>query len=161
MEENLVAVENGAPVHRHLRGHGGFRANGNDDKGRFVFVSAVRIFHGDMRRVQKTGLPDQHVDVVAPELRFRYIDFGLDDVIHAKGRSAIENLFLDPIVDPVNFPIMKPRQVEDRLPHRLAGDGAGVDANAAEAFALLDDGDFLARFGGLNGGALARGYPSR
>ena len=47
--------------------------------------------------------------------------------------------------------------MQHRFAKGLGGDGACVDADAADHPPLLDDGDALAHFGGLNGGALARG----
>ena len=68
----------------------------------------MQVFHRDMRRVNETGLPGEHVDVVAPQLGFRYVDFGLDDVIHAEREVRHRDFFLHPIIDPVNFPVVKP-----------------------------------------------------
>ena len=49
-----------------------------------------------------------------------------------------------------------PRElVEHRDAQRLGGDRAGVDRDAAEPLAALDDGDALAELGGLDGGLLA------
>ena len=44
---------------------------------------------------------------------------------------------------------------DDRLAQRLAGDGAGVDAHAADAARFLDHRRPLAELGGLHGGALS------
>jgi hypothetical protein len=47
------------------------------------------------------------------------------------------------------------RKVNYRFPHRLAGDGAGVDANAAKDFAFLNQRDILAGLRGLDSSPLA------
>src|SRR5262245_32031005 len=47
------------------------------------------------------------------------------------------------------------RDPEHRLAERLAGDGAGGDAHAADDPTLLDDRRPVAELGGLHGGALA------
>ena len=44
-----------------------------------------------------------------------------------------------------------------RLAHRLARDGAGVDAGAADDVLAFDEGDLFTRFGGVNRRPLAGG----
>jgi hypothetical protein len=45
--------------------------------------------------------------------------------------------------------------MQDGFAHGLAGDGSGVDADAADDFALLDQDDAAAAFCPLNGRPLA------
>jgi hypothetical protein len=47
--------------------------------------------------------------------------------------------------------------MQNRFAHGLAGDGSGVDASSAKASHLLDYGNALAQFGGMDGRALSRG----
>ena len=42
-------------------------------------------------------------------------------------------------------------QMQDRFAQGFGRDGAGVDGRAAQHVVLLDDGDFLAELGRLNG----------
>ena len=51
----------------------------------------------------------------------------------------------------------EPREIEDGFAEGFAGDGAGVGADAADDLFALDDADFLAQFGGLDGGFLPGG----
>ena len=96
-----------------------------------------------------------HVDAVAGELRLRDVDFGLDHVLHAEGEVRHGDLFLDPVVDAVDALVAVAGEVQHGFAHGLAGDGAGVDAGAADDLALLDDGHALAVLGALDGRPLA------
>jgi hypothetical protein len=56
---------------------------------------------------------------------------------------------------PYDVLILIAGQVQDRLAHGLAGNGAGIDAHASHAFHFFHQGDALARLCRLYGSALA------
>ena len=68
---------------------------------------------------------------------------------------------LTSIIDAVDALVLVTGKVQHGFAHGLAGDRAGVDAGAADDFALLDDHHPAAALGALNGGALARPGRSR
>ncbi len=108
-------------------------------------------------RVFEAGDADQHLDVVARELRFGDVDLGLDDVLHAEGEVRHGDAFLHPVVHAVDGLVVVAGEVQHGLAHGLRGDGAGVDAGAADHLAHLDQRDLLAQLGAIDGGALACG----
>ena len=108
-----------------------------------------------MRRVGEAGLPGQHLHVVARQLRLRDIDLGLDDVLHPEGKIPHGDPVLDPVIHPVDRLVVITREVDYRFPHGLAGNRPGVDANAADNFALLNQRNFFAAFRRLNSRPLA------
>ena len=95
------------------------------------------------------------VDAVAGELGLGDVHFGLDDVLNAEGEIGHGDLLLDPIVHAVDGAVVVAGEVQDRLAHGLGGDGAGVDADAADRAHALDHGDLLSLLGGVDSGALS------
>ena len=73
------------------------------------------------------------------KLRLRHIHFGLDHMLHAERQIAHGDLLLHAIVDAVDVLVIEAGQVENRFPHGLAGNGARVDADAANYFAAFDE----------------------
>ena len=100
-------------------------------------------------RIRETRRAGQHLDAVARKLRLRDIDLGLDHVLHAERQIRHRDLFFHPVVDAIDVLILVSREMQHRFAHGLAGDGAGVDAGAADHFALFDQRDLLAGFGAL------------
>jgi hypothetical protein len=105
----------------------------------------------------KAGDAVDHVDAVARELRLGHVHFGLDDGLDAEGQVGHGDLFLDPVVHAVDGAVVVAGEVQDGFAHGLGGDGAGVDADAADDGAGLDDGHALLHLGGGHGGALPGG----
>jgi hypothetical protein len=79
------------------------------------------------------------------------------DVLGARQQVGDGDLFLDPVAGAVQLALAHAGQVEHRLAQRLGRDGAGVDADAAEHVAALDDRDRLAELGRRDRGLLAAG----
>ena len=155
--ENLVAVDDGAAVDGHLGRAGGLGADGDDDAVGFEGGFGLRAFDADLVGIDEAGDAVDDVDAVAGELRLGDVDFGLDDGLDAEGQVGHGDLFLDAVVDAVDGAVVVAGEVEDGLAHGLGGDGAGVDADAADDGAGLDDGHALVHLGGGHGGALAGG----
>jgi hypothetical protein len=59
------------------------------------------------------------------------------------------------VIAPVEGALAEAAEIEHRLAQRLAGNGAAMNANAAEFPLLLDDGRFLAEFRGADGALLS------
>src|SRR5262245_47432272 len=93
--------------------------------------------------VQKAGGSGQYIDFVANQLGPGDIRFGLDYMLDPESQVRNRDLFLDPIVDSVDVLIVVAGQMKYRLPHRLAGNGARVDAGPAEFIAFLNNRDAL------------------
>ena len=110
-----------------------------------------------MRRVFKTRHADQHLHVVARELRLGHVDFGLDHVLHAEGEVGHRDAFLHAIVHAVNRLVVVAGKMQHGFAHGLGRDGAGIDAGAADHFAAFHHGNLLAQFRAIDGGALAGG----
>src|ERR1019366_8916242 len=67
------------------------------------------------------------------------------------------DLFLDPVIDAVYGAVVVAGEVEHGLAHGLGRDGAGVDADAADDGARLDDYHTLVHLGCSHGCALTGG----
>ena len=153
--EHLVAVDDGAAVDGHLGRGGGLGADGDDDAVAFQRGVAREAF--DATWCGSTKLRDavDNVDAVAGELRFGDIDFGLDYGLDAKGEVGHGDLFLHAVVHAVDGAVVVAGEVEHGLAHGLGGNGAGVDADAADHGARFDHGYALLHFGGGHGSALS------
>ena len=155
--EDLVAVDDGAAVDGHLGRGGGLGADGDDDVVGFERGFSLRACDAHLVGIDEAGDAVDHVDAVARELGLGDVDFGLDDGLDAEGQVGHGDLFLDPVVDAVDGAVVVAGEVQHGLAHGLGGDGAGVDADAADDGAGLDDGHALVHLGGGHGGALAGG----
>ena len=89
------------------------------------------------------------------KLRLGDVDFGLDHLVDAEAQVRHGDLFLDVIVDAVDALVLEAGEVQHGFAHGLAGNGAGVDAGAADDFALLDHRHAAAALGALNGRTLS------
>ena len=134
---------------------GGLGAGGDDDGGRFEIALAARVFDAHVGGVEETGAPGDDLDAVARQLGLGDVDFGLDDLLDAEGQVRHGDLFLDVIVDAVDALVLEAGEVHDGFAHGLAGNGAGVDAGAADDFALFDHRHAAAALGALNGRTLS------
>ena len=61
------------------------------------------------------------------------VDLGLDHVLHAERQIRHRDLFLHAVVDAVDVLVVVAGKMQHRFAHGLAGNGAGVDADAAHA----------------------------
>ncbi len=107
--------------------------------------------------IEKSGRSEQDVDIIAVELGHGDVNLGADHVLNAEGQIGHRDFVFQPVIDAIDVLIEIARQVQHRFPHRLAGNGAGIDADSAHAFRFFDDGHVLAGFRSLNGRALAGG----
>ena len=108
-------------------------------------------------RIEETRHARDHLDSVASELGLRDVDLRLDHVLDPKSEVRHGDLFFHAVVHPVNILIVVAGQVQHGLPHRLAGNRAGIDAGPADHLPLFDERHPFAGLGALNGGALSGG----
>src|SRR5450631_1312675 len=155
--ENLVAVDDGAAVHRHLGRAGRLGSHSDDDVIGFESGFSLRACDMDMRGVDEVGDAMDNVNAVARKLRLGYVDFSFYDCLDAEGQVGHGDLFLDPVIDAVDGAVVVAGEVEHGLAHGLGGHGAGVDADATDYGARLDDDHALVHLGCSHGGALTGG----
>jgi hypothetical protein len=94
--------------------------------------------------------PDQHLDVVARQLRLRHVHFRFDHVLDPERQVLHRDLFLHPVRHAINVAVVVARQMHHGLAHRLARNGACIDTNSTHHLAPLRQRDTLPRLGRLN-----------
>ena len=107
--------------------------------------------------VDEAAVPDVELDAVAHQLAADHVDFLADDVLGAGQQVGGGDLLLDAVAGAVELTLAHAGEVDDRLAQRLGRDGPGVDADAAEHPAPLDDRHRLAELGRRDGGLLTAG----
>ena len=153
--EHLIAVDDVAAVDGHLGREGGLGADGDDDVLRLVDLRAAVFGDADVIGVVEAADAVEDIDAVAGELRFGDIDFGLDDVLDAEGEIGHGDPLLHAIVHAVDGAVVVAGEVEHCLAHGLRGDGAGVDADAADRAHALDHCDLLPLLGRVDSATLS------
>ena len=68
---------------------------------------------------------------------------------------AFNRRVLEEALDEGN-PLLESAEIQDCFPQSFAGDGSGVNTNAADRLFSIDDGHFLAHLGGADGALLSR-----
>src|ERR1700728_1584107 len=108
----------------------------------------------DVMIVCETGHAADDFDAVAGKLGLGDIDLSLDDVLDAEGKIGHGDLFLHAVIHAVDGAVVVAGEMQDGFAHRFAGDGAGVDADAADDAAHLNERYVLAPLDRGNSGAL-------
>ena len=155
--ENLIAVDDRAPVDRHPGGVGRLGPGGDDDVLRLVGLGAAFIGHLHVVGVFEAGDARQYIDAIARELRLGDIDLGLDHVLDAEGKVRHRDLFLDLVVHAIDGTVVVAGEMQHGFAHCLAGDGAGIYRNPAHVSVPFHHGCPLAQLIGIDSGALPRG----
>ena len=88
--------------------------------------------------VDERADPYQQFDAVAQKLRSNDFDFFGDDMLGSRQQVGRSDVLLDAVTRAVQFALVHPGEVENRLTQRLRRNGAGVDAHSPEHVALLD-----------------------
>ena len=114
-----------------------------------VTVDCVCAFEG--------GLAADQLDFVELEIFQDAAALHLDDFAFVVHEIVDRQIFFQRVVDSVQTALLEAGEIEGRFAKRLARDGAGVDAAAADDVGALDDGDAFAEVGGLGGGFFACG----
>ena len=136
--------------------HGRLGAGGDHDVFGAVSLLLCGVGHPDRVRIDKARDPANEFDVVARQLRLDDIHFGLDHVLDAESQIRHGDLFFDAIVHAIDVLVVIAGQMQHGLAKGLAGNGAGVDADAAHHFATLHQSHAFAHFRALDGRALPR-----
>src|SRR5689334_9097350 len=118
-----------------------------------------RIVNGTALRVRMVVDEDgvRHVFGVA---QVQHVGAGVAEVRDDIGALDLQDMRIPEagvVIDPVDALILKARQVQHGLAHGLAGDGAGVDAPAADHVFPRDQGDAFSVLGPVDGSPLPRG----
>src|SRR6478609_7482280 len=100
--------------------------------------------------IDETGRAADHVDAVAGHLILDDGDLVRDHVVGAEGEVLDRDVGFHTIAGAVEIALSEAGQVEDGLAQGFAGNGAGMDANAADHLLPLDDANVFSELGGLN-----------
>ena len=119
---------------------------------------AGMVHHGQAQRVgvHEGRLGIDHLHAVALQLVARHVDFMADHVFRAEKKVFHGNVLLDRVRLSVNAPQSISGKINDRLAQSLAGDGSGIDADAAQHSLALDEGSALVEFRRLDRRPLSR-----
>ena len=107
-------------------------------------------------RVGQSRLAPDDLDAVAIQVALDDPALVLDDRQLTVHQEADGQVLPQGVVDAVEPALAQTREIQRRLAKGLGGEGAGVDAGAAQVRRSLDQGHPLAEVGGL-GGALLPG----
>ncbi len=99
--QDLIAVQNGAPVDGDLRRDGGLGADRDDHIFRVAFGGAGQSGDAHGMGVDERGRAEQDIDAVAPKLGNGDVDLGADDMLHAERQIGHGDLVFHAVVDPV------------------------------------------------------------
>jgi hypothetical protein len=133
------------------------RPDGQDDIRSADCLNAVRHqLDPQPMWIDKHRVARQDVHAVADQLMPGDVDLVADDVVHAEKQIAHGDALLDRVRGPIDSAFAVSGQAESGFAQRLARNGAGVDADAANDGPLFDDGDSFVELGGLNGGPMPR-----
>ncbi len=155
--QNLVAVDDVAAVDRHLRIRGRFRPGGHHQIFSFQFAEARAVFDPQVMSIRERSRAMEQLYVVAAQLVLQHRGFVFDHAVHAKIQIAHRDVFFGVVICAVKRLVVKTGKMQNRLAHRLAGNGSGVDADAADHGLLFHHGHGFPDFRGLNGGSLPTG----
>ena len=125
-----------------------------------VHVGLV-VAHGQRVVVDEAPGAVQQLDPVAVELAADDLGLAADDVRRTGQQVLDGDVLLDPVVLAVEVAHVHAGQVEDGLAQGLGRDRAGVDADAADHVAALDDRRALAQLGRGDGRLLPPGPEPR
>ena len=127
------------------------RADGDDDSvgGDFPVSPPVEAGKAQLVRIDEGRVRLQQLDPVAQQLMAVHVELVGDDVVGADQQVRHRNVPLHPVRGAVDIALPVAGEVQHRLPERLARDGAGVDAGAADDRLTFHNGRLLAELGRL------------
>src|SRR5579871_3456504 len=101
----------------------------------------------------RIALVDHHA--IAAQLRLDDLDLARHHRVGAEDQVLHRNVFFQRVTPAVEGALAQAAQVQDGFAKGLAGNGAGVYANAADGALALDNGDFLAQLRRADGRLLS------
>jgi hypothetical protein len=119
-----------------------------------------RALHFDRVGVQELRGAAKQVDPVAAQLVANDAGFAFHDLRHAGGQIANGDAVLDDVIVSVKRAMAESGEVKNGFAQGLAGDGAAVDANAADHVVSIHHGHALAELRGGDSAFLTRGPAS-
>src|SRR5260370_5426878 len=108
---------------------------------------------GNGMRVLKGCLAADEFDLMECEVLQNALALHVDDFTLVVHEVVDSKILLEGVVDPVKAALLEAGKVESGFAQGLAGNSAGINAASAHMLGALDDGNALAKVGGL-GGAL-------
>src|SRR5579884_1387965 len=139
--QNLVAVDDRARVDRNFFGRGGFRTHGDHNNICAYLGRSARRGNLQCFWVLEAGNASQHFDSVASQLRLRNVDFGFDNMLHAKSKIGHRDLLFYAITYTVYVLIVVAGQMQNGFAHRLARNRTRINTDAADYFSPFDKGN--------------------
>ncbi len=146
-----------------VRTAGGARSAGDENVVRGMVARRLRevVRIGDLENVRILGAEPRvsidHFDAGALQLIGQHGVLALDDLGDAEHQILNLDLGLDAIAASVERALAEAAQEKNGFAQGLAGDGSGMEADAADVGAAVDDGDVLACFGGFDRRVVAGG----
>ena len=154
---HLVGVEDAFAVDRDLRIVRGPGSAGDDEV--LATQQGVSAVACDFDRVivDEPGVAFVNRHPVATQLRLDDLDLARHHRVGTKHQVLHRDVVFQGVAAAVERSLPQAAEVQDGLAQRLAGNGAGVDANSADAALALDHGHFLAQLRGADRGFLSGG----
>src|ERR1700730_6288272 len=115
----------------------------------------MRVGNLQVMRIDEAGSATQHLDAIPRKLREGHVNLRLDHLVNAERQIGDSDLFLYAITYAIDALVLIAGEVHHGFAHRLAGNGARVNAGAANHLALLDERYSLAELRALNGRTLS------
>jgi hypothetical protein len=154
--DEVVGREDHLPVGCDTGERCGFSADGNHDIRGGDVASVLLAADRESMRIREARFSRQHGDVIPAQLALDDLDLARDDAVEAGEKIRAGRAPIEPRPRQAISPAGDPGVRDHRLAQRLARDGAGGDAHAAERSPLLHDRCPLAELGRLDGSALPR-----
>jgi len=134
--EDLVAIDDGAAVDGNLGIGSGLGAGGDDDEVSAQVREAGAVADANVVGVDELAGAVEKIDAVALELVLNHSDFVFDDALHSEVEVGHGDDFLGALIGAVKFFVIETREMQDGFAHGLAGDRAGIGADATDAVAF-------------------------
>ena len=155
--DDLVAVEDIDAVEGHIVGPERTRAAGDQHIRRRMHARFAAIARDlDLMGADETRLAPPRPDGVPAELMLQHLDLMIERLVHAHHQIAGFDLLLDAIGAAVKSALAPARKVQHGFAQRLRGNCAGMDRDAADPPAFLDDQHGFAELRPLDCGAPPR-----
>jgi hypothetical protein len=148
---NLIGVEDPLAVNRDLRAVGRTCAAGQQDVLSAKQSRPVVAPDFDGMRVHEARVAFQGRHVIPAQLGLDDLNLSRHHCLSPKDQIRPGNAVFEHVSTPIERALPKTAEVKHGFPKGLAGDGPGVDANAADRMLAINDRDFLAQLGGANG----------
>jgi hypothetical protein len=155
--KKLIAGEDLFSVEGNIRMPGGASAASDEKILSTHDVHLIQRFDFECVRIDEARGAAEKFNVIAAELIFHDTDFAFGDLSDADGEISNGNAIANDVITSVKRTMAKSGEMKNRFAQSFAGNGAAMDADAAEHIEAIDDSDTLAEFCGGNGAFLSGG----